>query len=67
MQIRGAIRHRNFSIEKLLELREKLQFDYVANGWMYFKVKKPFSEFERGQTVKVKKEKGHKKITVVEA
>ena len=63
MQVRGKIRHKNFSPEKFFDLKKSLKFIAVEDGEFYFKIIKPFSGFEKGQVVKVRT--SNKKITLI--
>ena len=64
---RGAIKHKNFSVDKLTELKLKLRFLHAEDGWLYFEVKVAFGDYKEGQIVKVKNKEGAKKIALVEA
>jgi len=63
MQVRGAIKHKNFSPDRFFEIKKCLRFIAVENREFYFEIIKPISDFKVGQTVKVRTSK--KKITLV--
>jgi len=63
MQVRGALKHRNFSRESFSRIKDSLKFVAVENGEFYFRVIKPFSDYQKGQVVRVRTSK--KKITII--
>ena len=63
MQVRGAMKHRNFSRESFSRIKDSLKFVAVENGEFYFQVVRPFSDYQKGQVVRVRTSK--KKITII--